>query len=62
MSEVDSGCIGVCSTLFDSVCKGCGRTQTEVDRWVYLTPEEKQAAVDRAQLEGTAMRFQRKEF
>lgn len=56
---VDSGCIGVCSTLFDKVCKGCGRTREAVDRWVFLTEAEQQAAVDQARLEGTAMRFQK---
>jgi predicted Fe-S protein YdhL (DUF1289 family) len=55
--DVDSGCIGVCSTLFDPVCKGCGRTQQEVDNWVFMTNEELQAAVDRAAKEGTAVRF-----
>jgi predicted Fe-S protein YdhL (DUF1289 family) len=47
MEEVASGCIGVCSTLFDPVCKGCGRTQQEVDHWVFMTNEERQVAVDR---------------
>jgi predicted Fe-S protein YdhL (DUF1289 family) len=56
--EVSSGCIGVCSTLFDAVCKGCGRTQAEVDGWVFLTRDEKLAAVNRAAKEGTAMRFE----
>jgi predicted Fe-S protein YdhL (DUF1289 family) len=60
--DVSSGCIGVCSTLFDAVCKGCGRTQAEVDGWVAMTREQKQAAVDRATQVGTAMRFQGKEL
>jgi predicted Fe-S protein YdhL (DUF1289 family) len=47
--DVPSGCIGVCSTLFDPVCKGCGRTQADVDGWVFLSKEEKEAAVERAQ-------------
>lgn len=55
--EVASGCIGVCSTLFDAVCKGCGRTQQEVDNWVFMTRDERLAAVQRAEKEGTAMRF-----
>jgi predicted Fe-S protein YdhL (DUF1289 family) len=46
--DVISGCIGVCSTLFDEVCKGCGRTASEVDGWVFMTREEKLAAVERA--------------
>lgn len=45
----DTGCIGVCSTLFDAVCKGCGRTAYEVDNWVFLTEEEKAAARKRTE-------------
>lgn len=56
---VDAGCIGVCSTLFDEVCQGCGRTREEVDNWVFMTEEQQQAAVDRARTEGVAIRFQR---
>jgi predicted Fe-S protein YdhL (DUF1289 family) len=37
----DSPCIGVCSTLFDATCKGCGRTALEVETWVQMTEEEK---------------------
>jgi predicted Fe-S protein YdhL (DUF1289 family) len=44
----DTGCIGVCSTLFDPVCKGCGRTAYEVDNWVFLTEEEREAARQRS--------------
>lgn len=58
---VESGCIGVCSTLFDAVCKGCGRTQQEVDNWVNMTEEQQQAAVDRAKAVGFGIRFQKKE-
>jgi hypothetical protein len=58
---VESGCIGVCSTLFDAVCKGCGRTQQEVDNWVNMTEAEQQAAVDRANAAGIGIRFQNKE-
>ncbi len=47
--DVSSGCIGVCSTLFDPVCKGCGRTQADVDGWVFLNREEKEEVVKRAQ-------------
>jgi hypothetical protein len=54
----DSPCIGVCSTLFDEVCKGCGRTATEVSNWVFLSDEEKRAVWARIEREGTAMRFQ----
>lgn len=49
----------MCSTLFDAVCKGCGRTQAEVDGWVGLTEEQQQAAVDRAQMAGVGIIFQR---
>ena len=54
----DSPCIGVCSTLFDEVCKGCGRTAGEVSNWVFMSDEEKRAVWTRIEQEGTAMRFQ----
>lgn len=53
----DSPCIGVCSTLFDEVCKGCGRTATEVSNWVFMSDTEKRAVWERIEREGTAMRF-----
>jgi len=53
----DSPCIGICSTLFDDVCKGCGRTILEVSNWVAMTPEEKKSVWVRITQEGTAMRF-----
>jgi hypothetical protein len=55
--NVDSPCIGICSTLFDDVCKGCGRTILEVSNWVAMTPEEKKQVWTRITEEGTSMRF-----
>jgi predicted Fe-S protein YdhL (DUF1289 family) len=43
----DSPCIGVCSTLFDAVCKGCGRTALEVETWVQMTEEAKRVVWSR---------------
>lgn len=43
----DSPCVAVCSTLFDDICRGCGRTVMEVSNWVFMTPEEKRAVWDR---------------
>jgi predicted Fe-S protein YdhL (DUF1289 family) len=37
-----------CTTLFDPVCQGCGRTAYEVDNWVFLTEEEKEVARKRS--------------
>ncbi|MBS4099051.1 MAG: DUF1289 domain-containing protein [Sulfuricella sp.] len=43
-----SPCIGHCSTsLGDAVCRGCGRTAEEVDRWLLLDDQEKHAIWDR---------------
>ncbi|MBY4897956.1 DUF1289 domain-containing protein [Cupriavidus sp. AU9028] len=56
----DSPCIGICSTLFDEVCQGCGRTAYEVSNWVFLSGEEKQAVWERITREGTARRFHRR--
>ncbi|MGO4327893.1 DUF1289 domain-containing protein [Cupriavidus sp. 2TAF22] len=53
----DSPCIGICSTLFDEICQGCGRTAMEVSNWVFLDDTEKQAVWERITREGTARRF-----
>ncbi|HDR9488313.1 TPA: DUF1289 domain-containing protein [Burkholderia aenigmatica] len=55
----DSPCVGVCSTLFDDVCKGCGRMADEVSHWVFMNDDEKRATWERIRREGTAMRFRR---
>ncbi|XQU67433.1 DUF1289 domain-containing protein [Cupriavidus sp. H18C1] len=55
----DSPCIGICSTLFDEVCQGCGRTAMEVSNWVFMSDAEKQAVWERITREATARRFQR---
>lgn len=53
----DSPCIGVCTTLFDPVCRGCGRTDEEVAQWATYTPERKAAIMRRLNLKGV-MTFQ----
>jgi predicted Fe-S protein YdhL (DUF1289 family) len=57
--DSDSPCIGVCTTLYDDVCQGCGRTLAEVSNWVFLSQEDKDSVWKRIRAEGTAMRFQR---
>jgi len=32
----DTPCVAVCSTTFDEICRGCGRTVVEVATWVTL--------------------------
>ena len=41
LNPSDSPCVAVCSTLYDEVCRGCGRTAMEVANWVFLDDEEK---------------------
>ena len=57
--ESDSPCIGVCTTLYDEICQGCGRTLNEVSNWVFLSDEEKASVWKRIREDGKAMRFQR---
>ena len=38
----DTPCVAVCSTTFDEVCRGCGRTYVEVANWVAMSAEEKE--------------------
>lgn len=39
----DSPCVGLCTTGFDDVCRGCLRTAAEVGRWLDMSAEEKRA-------------------
>ena len=41
------------------MCKGCGRTEHEVQHWPLLTPAEKRAVWRRITMEATAWRFNR---
>jgi uncharacterized protein len=61
ISRPDSPCIGICSTLYDDVCRGCGRTINEVAQWVFFTDEEKGVIWQRIENEGTAIRFLREQ-
>lgn len=56
----DAPCIAICSTAQgDAVCKGCGRTEDEVQHWPMLSPFAKRAVWRRITAEGTAWRFNR---
>jgi predicted Fe-S protein YdhL (DUF1289 family) len=37
----DTPCVAVCSTTFDEICRGCGRTVVEVAHWVAMTPNRR---------------------
>lgn len=51
-TATDSPCVAVCSTLFDEICRGCGRTVDEVAQWVFMTQEEKNAVWERILAQG----------
>jgi hypothetical protein len=56
----DAPCIAICSTAQgDPVCKGCGRTEDEVQDWPVLSPGEKRLVWRRITQEGSAWRFNR---
>jgi predicted Fe-S protein YdhL (DUF1289 family) len=59
-STPDTPCIAVCSTSQgDDICKGCGRSFDEVQRWPGMTPAEKRGTWRRITLQGDAWRFNR---
>ena len=59
-STPDAPCIAICSTAQgDAVCKGCGRTEDEVQDWPVLSPAEKRIVWRRITREGTTWRFNR---
>jgi len=53
----DSPCIAVCTTLYDEVCKGCGRTYVEVSQWTSMTEEFKDEIWNRIDTAATAWRY-----
>ncbi|MFM9878892.1 MAG: DUF3717 domain-containing protein [Burkholderiaceae bacterium] len=56
----DTPCIAICSTSQgDAVCKGCGRTEAEVQHWPELSPAQKRATWQRISLDAKAWRFNR---
>jgi len=48
----DSPCVAVCSTLYDDICRGCGRTAMEVANWVFMSDEEKKQVWQRIRAQG----------
>ena len=57
-STPDAPCIAICSTSQgDDVCKGCGRTFDEVQRWTQMTPGEKRVTWRRITMDNSAWRF-----
>jgi uncharacterized protein len=59
-STPDAPCIAICTTAQgDAVCKGCGRTEDEVQDWQILSPGEKRQVWRRITLQASAWRFNR---
>ncbi len=52
LAPSDSPCVAICSTLYDEICRGCGRTAMEVANWVFLSEEERQAVWVRIKSQG----------
>ena len=50
--RADTPCVAVCSTTFDDVCRGCGRTVIEVAHWVSMSAEEKELVWQRILSQG----------
>lgn len=48
----DTPCVAVCSTTFDDICRGCGRTVAEVAEWVFMNEEQKDRVWIRITKEG----------
>jgi len=48
----DTPCVAVCSTTFDEVCRGCGRTVAEVAHWVSMDADQKEIVWQRILAQG----------
>jgi uncharacterized protein len=51
-SRPDTPCVAICSTTFDDVCRGCGRTVLEVAHWVSMTAPQKEIVWKRILAQG----------
>ena len=59
-TTADTPCIAICSTSQgDTMCKGCGRSFEEVQRWPELSPVDKRTVWRRITLHGDSWRFNR---
>jgi predicted Fe-S protein YdhL (DUF1289 family) len=48
----DTPCVAVCSTTFDEICRGCGRTVIEVAHWVSMSADQKETVWQRILAQG----------
>ena len=48
----DTPCVAVCSTTFDEICRGCGRSVVEVAHWVSMGAAEKELVWKRILAQG----------
>lgn len=48
----DTPCVAVCSTTFDDICRGCGRTVAEVAHWVSMNGADKELVWQRILAQG----------
>ena len=48
----DTPCVAVCSTTFDEICRGCGRSVVEVAHWVSMGAAEKELVWQRILSQG----------
>lgn len=48
----DTPCVAVCSTTFDEICRGCGRSVIEVAHWVSMSAEAKELVWQRILAQG----------
>ena len=52
LAPTDSPCVAICSTLYDDICRGCGRTAMEVANWVFLDEGERLQVWKRIKAQG----------
>ncbi|MFL6707462.1 MAG: DUF1289 domain-containing protein [Massilia sp.] len=55
----DTPCVAVCSTTFDDICRGCGRTVAEVAHWVSMSAADKELVWQRILAQGYPRRNQK---
>ena len=54
-------CTGRCK-IVDNVCVGCGRTGNQIARWIYYSDNERQAIIDKLNMNESRLEFTGKNF
>ncbi len=54
--NLDNPCAGQWANIFESSCRGCGRTAQEIASWVTMTNEQKEIVLTRISRQAASLK------